>query len=52
MAEQTEFCSAGRASGPQLTASAEDPGRLDGASRWRLTAVIVALVLFAEGGGR
>jgi MFS family permease len=48
MAEQTEFSSAGSAPGPQLAVSEEDAGRLDGASRWRLTAVIVALVLFAE----
>jgi len=48
MAEQTESSGAGRASGPQLAVSEEDAGRLDAASRWRLTAVIVALVLFAE----
>ena len=48
MAEQTEFSGAGSASGLQLAASEEDAGRLDGSSRWRLAAVIVALVLFAE----
>ena len=48
MAEQTEFSSAGSASGPQLAVSEEDAGRLDASSRWRLTAIIVALVLFAE----
>jgi MFS family permease len=48
MAEQIEFSSAGRAPEPRLGADEENAGRLDGASRWRLTAVIVALVLFAE----
>ena len=48
MAEQTEFSGAGSASGLRLAVSEEDAGRLDGASRWRLTAVVVALVLFAE----
>ena len=48
MAEQTELSGAGRGSGRQLAAGEEDAGRLDGASRWRLAAVVVALVLFAE----
>jgi MFS family permease len=48
MAEQTEFSGPGSASGLQLAASEEDAGRLDGSSRWRLAAVVVALVLFAE----
>lgn len=48
MAEQTEFSSAGGSPGTQLTVRAEDAGRLDGASRWRLIAVVGALVLFAE----
>jgi len=30
MAEQTEFSSVGRASGPQFAAREEDAGRLDG----------------------
>ena len=44
MAEQTG--SPGR--GPDLAPREEDAGRLDGASRGRLIAVVAALVLFAE----
>ena len=48
MAEQTEFSSAGGSPGTRLTVREEDAGRLDSASRWRLIAVVGALVLFAE----
>lgn len=48
MAEQTESSGGEPAAGPQLAVREEDAGRLDAASRGRLTAVIVALVLFAE----
>jgi MFS family permease len=48
MAEPTEYSSAGPGAGPRLAAREEDAGRLDGASRWRLIAIIGALVLFAE----
>lgn len=48
MAEQTDFPGARSASGPRLAVREEDAGRLDGASRWRLIAVVGALVLFAE----
>jgi MFS family permease len=48
MAEQTEFSSAGGSPGTRFTLREEDAGRLDGASRWRLIAIVGALVLFAE----